>query len=190
MKTDTFTSVINENSINKCLEYSENPNELETLLKSLDVQIKFDGIKKHFPDDKEERLTGIFKIIRGGNEYALKHKTNTREIEFNFGFSIADTEIFIKNQSGWYRKKYYGGVMGLDLQKDKDKKKFMNDLLYSCLACCSMDYHVSIDSDEFCNEFGYDTDSIKAKDTWERCLKQSSKLQRIFEEDEINFLPS
>ena len=186
MKTDTFTSVINENSINKCLEYSEEPEELKKLLSStantdvfLDVLIKFDGIKKHFPDDKEERLTGIFKLKRGGND-----------IEFNFGFSIADTEIFIKNQSYKYKGKFYDGAMGSDLQKNKDKKEFMNDLLYSCLACCSMDYYVPIDFDEFCGEFGYDTDSIKAEDTWKRCLKQSSKLHRIFKEDEINFLPS
>ena len=183
MKTDTFTSVINENSINKCLEYSEEPEELKKLLSSLDVSIKFDGIKKHFPDDKEERLTGIFKLKRGGND-----------IEFNFGFSITDTETFGTPKNGeWYRGKFYDRFWqkkSLRSEIDKDKKKFMNDLLYSCLACCSMDYYVPIDFDEFCGEFGHDTDSIKAEDTWKRCLKQSSKLHRIFKEDEINFLPS
>ena len=177
MKTDKFHSVKNEDSIKKCLESSENPNELGKLLESLDVQIKFTGIKKHFQDDKEERLTGIFKIIR-----------NKREIEFNFGFSIHDTEIF--SSSNRYHNKNYNGIGGASFQKSKDKKVFMNDLLYSCFACLSSEYYCPIDFDEFCADFGYDSDSIKAKSTWELCLKQSSKLQKVFNEEEVQFLPS
>ena len=189
MRTESYETVSTIQACKKCLEYSEEPEKLTELLEKIDVKIKFTGIKKHFPTDKEERLTGVFKIAKG---YQTKENAFIRgqEIEFNFGFSIADTEIFIKNQSGWYRGKYYDGVMGSDLQKNRDKKEFMGGLLYTCLACCSSDYYVPIDFDEFCGEFGYDNDSIAAKDTWERCLKQSSKLQRIFKEEEIQCLPS
>lgn len=170
MRTEKFDSVKSETSIDKCLKYSENPGGLKSLLSEIDVLIKFTGIKKHFVDDKE-RLTGIFKIVR-----------NSRSIEFEFGFSINDTEIFLPG-------KFYDGVGGAGSQKFKDKKVFMNDLLYSCLSCVSSEYYCPIDFDEFCNEFGYDNDSIKAKTIWEASLKQSNKLQKIFNDEEIQSLP-
>lgn len=179
MRTEKFDSVKSETSIDKCLKYSENPEGLKSLLSEIDVLIKFTGIKKHFVDDKKERLTGIFKIVR-----------NSRSIEFEFGFSINDTEIFLPlPQNAKYRGKFYDGVGGAGSQKFKDKKVFMNDLLYSCLSCVSSEYYCPIDFDEFCNEFGYDNDSIKAKTIWEASLKQSNKLQKIFNDEEIQSLP-
>ena len=43
---------------------------------------------------------------------------------------------------------------------------------------------------EFCGEYGHNTDSIKAKSTWEQALEQFSKLQRIFTEEEAESFPS
>jgi hypothetical protein len=64
MRTTEFKTVITDYSVEKCLNYSDNPEELKVLLNSLDVQIKFTGYRTYFEDDKKERLTGIFKIIR------------------------------------------------------------------------------------------------------------------------------
>lgn len=169
METEQFTTVKNEISINKCLEYSENPDQLKTLLNEIDVLVKFTGIKKYFDDDKEERLTGVFKIVRG-----------SKSIEFDFGFSVNDTEI----------NKLWHVPAQLAKQLQKDKQEFFDGLLYSCLSSVSSEYNCSIDFDDFCSDFGYNNDSIKAKKTWEACLKQSSKLQRIFNDDDIACLPS
>lgn len=189
MKTEKFESVVNELSIQKCLEYSDKPDELKTLIDSLLIEVKFTGIKKHFADDKEERLTGIFKISKGN-----------LSIEFDFGFSGYDTAYHLINSqfdlnSYDSRKKIYQ-MSGVDVTKfnmgeiSRKKKEFKTGLLYNCLTCCKSEYYTPIDFDDFCSEFGYDNDSIKAKNTWENCLKQSSKLQRIFTESEIEILPS
>ena len=51
---------------------------------------------------------------------------------------------------------------------------------YSVLACCSSEYHCPETFEEFCNEFGYNEDSIKDKKTFDACKKQSAKLKKIF----------
>lgn len=164
-KTEKMQSVKSDISISKCLEYSENPDELEALLKDLEIGVQFTGIKKHFADDKDERLTGIYTITR---------ISTNRTISFDFGFSINDTEAISADASA----------------TKKDRKEFIDGLLYTVLACCSSDYYIPIDFEDFCSEFGYSEDSIKAKNVWEACLKQSSKLKKVFTEDEISFLPS
>lgn len=56
---------------------------------------------------------------------------------------------------------------------------------YSVLACCSGDYHCPETFEEFCSEFGYDADSRKAEKTFKACQKQSAKLKKIFDTQEM-----
>ena len=109
----------------------------------------------------------------------FKIKRDNREIIFDFGFSLNDTKTF---NSAY-----------------KDKQEFFDGLLYSCLCSCKSDYYASNDFEEFCSEFGYNSDSIKDKKLWEKCLigltflyikKQFNKLQKIFSDNEIECLPS
>jgi hypothetical protein len=157
-RTEGFYSIMDEANKNLCIDYSEKPAMLMLLLAKLDISVKFTGIKEYF-NDKKERLTGQFRIIRD-NEVII----------FDFGFSLNDTKTF---NSAY-----------------KDRQKFFNSLLYNCLCSCKSDYYISIDFEEFCSEFGYNSDSIKDKNLWERCLKQSHKLQKIFSDNEIECLPS
>ena len=156
--TSEFHSIMDEANKSLCIDYSEKPAMLMLLLAKLDISVKFTGIKEYF-NDKKERLTGQFRIIRD-NEVII----------FDFGFSLYDTEIFNSTY--------------------KDKQEFFNNLLYNCLCSCKSDYYIPSDFEEFCSEFGYNSDSIKDKKLWEKCLKQSNKLQKIFSENEIECLPS
>jgi len=88
---------------------------------------------------------------------------NNREISFDFGMSLNDTA--------------------------KKVKEPLKDMLYSILACISSEFYCPIDHEDFCDEYGYDVDSIKAKEFWINCLKQSARLERIFTESEIDCLP-
>ena len=188
MKTEQFETVITENSIKKCCEYSDDPEALKTLIADISVSIRFDGIKKHFQDDEEERLCGTFLIERHG-----------RKIEFAFGFSITDTkDLTIDPRSGsWVtfdgKKQYLNGFSDthriINRQK-KLKKEFMDGLLYSCLTSCKLEFYCPKSFSEFCSEFGLDTDSRKAKNLWHKCLEQSAKLERIFTQKESDCLPS
>ena len=133
--TSEFHSIMDEANKSLCIDYSEKPAMLMLLLAKLDISVKFTGIKEYF-NDKKERLTGQFRIIRD-NEVII----------FDFGFSLYDTEIF-------------NPVTSTTRCTKLDKQKFFNSLLDNCLCSCKLDYYISIDFEEFCSEFGYNSYSI------------------------------
>lgn len=57
---------------------------------------------------------------------------------------------------------------------------------YSVLACLDVDY--SDDFADFCANYGYDTDSIKAKETYDGVIEQDRQLRRIFTLEELEML--
>lgn len=145
-------------------KYSDDRENLKKLLKSLSIKIDFLKYDKYFQDDKEKR-----------NIYTVTMRRNGKQISFTFGDSIRNS----KN----------GEMMSEDVP----------DSIYSILACCRSDFYVPENFKEFCNEFGYEfefdysgeyTEAKKTIALHKRCLKQSEKLHKIFNEDEIQYLPS
>jgi len=61
----------------------------------------------------------------------------------------------------------------------------------SVLDCIKSDYQVAIDGfDDFCANCGYDNDSIKAKKTFDACVRQGKKLEKfLFDYHEVNDCP-
>ncbi len=59
---------------------------------------------------------------------------------------------------------------------------------YDVLACISGDTYCAETFEDFCADFGYDTDSLKAQDTWKRCAKFAKRLQAFFTADELTQL--
>ena len=57
---------------------------------------------------------------------------------------------------------------------------------YDLLAC--LDPDIPDTFEDFCWEFGYDTDSIKALETFEACKKQAQDLKRIFTDSQLEAL--
>jgi hypothetical protein len=57
---------------------------------------------------------------------------------------------------------------------------------YDVLACLSISYCETFD--EFCDEFGYDNDSISALDTFNAVTEQSEALNILFDNDQIEML--
>ena len=86
-----------------------------------------------------------------------------RSISFEFGQSIVDTE--------------------------KPLHKLESGLLYDVLVCCGVEYYIPTAFSEFCDEFGYNHDSIRNRETFINCKEQQSKLEQIFSDDEIDCLP-
>lgn len=179
MRTENFTRIEKTTeAVELCLQYtrgdtSEARKKLMEIIDSIEVFLRYDGIKKHFKDDTEERLCGTFRIVRG-----------KRSIEFAYGFSINDTKAFIpvKSRSRDEEAK-------LKKQRAITKAKFINDLLYSVLCSCGSEYYCPKSFAEFCGEYGYDTDSIKALNTHRNCLEQSAMLEGMFTEEEIQYFP-
>ena len=59
------------------------------------------------------------------------------------------------------------------------------DVIYALL---SDSYAGSLSFEEFCAEYGYETDSRRAYATWEDCGRNARKLRVLFSEEEIRQL--
>lgn len=88
------------------------------------------------------------------------------------------------------RSKNYGKHLVFDFwgsKADMDNKRTELSA-YDVLACVSSDVHTPETFKEFCDEFGYDTDSIKAKQTFERANRFAKRLRDFFTQEEIEQL--
>lgn len=57
---------------------------------------------------------------------------------------------------------------------------------YDALACMSGDAHIhEMQFDEYCAEYGYSNDSIKAKESYDYSCKFSREISRFFTADEL-----
>lgn len=169
-----------EESIQRALKYSENPEALTSVLQETEIDCNFLGIFPHFPADKESRLVGNITISRKG-------KTTS----FHFGFSLHDTETYEYKQKpksyGRYHGKWYPDLMPTIR---KDYAAFLDGILYSILCTIRSEFYCEPIFEDFCSEFGFDSDSRKAFETWQACLKQSAQLRPLFSETEIESFPS
>jgi len=53
------------------------------------------------------------------------------------------------------------------------------------LTCVSSDSNVYDSFEDFCGEFGYDTDSRKAEGTWKKVKKFADRINAFFTETEL-----
>lgn len=60
---------------------------------------------------------------------------------------------------------------------------------YDVLACISGDAYTPETFEDFCSEFGYETDSIRALQTFRRCSVFAKRLRAFFTEAELEELP-
>ena len=63
----------------------------------------------------------------------------------------------------------------------KESDLTINAVMHSLLS----DEIRGMDFEDFCSDFGYDSDSIKAKKIYNACVKNTDKLYRVFTNDEL-----
>lgn len=73
--------------------------------------------------------------------------------------------------------------------KDPEKIAEAEPTAYDILTCLGGDSYVSDDFDDFCSEYGYDSEPgpgrTRARKIWKACLTQNEKLRRCFTEEQI-----
>lgn len=158
-------------------------------------EAKFLRNGKHFEDDKESR--DIYEItLRRGN----------RIYTFNFGQSIVDSgfyytkgkQIFPLDRK-FLEKDYFKGkslgLVGKIKMKDWDfSNNGKSDIIhypveptaYSVLACLQK-YEVGT-FEEFCSDFGYDTDSRKAEKVYNAVKEEYLNVCKLWNESELSQL--
>lgn len=141
--------------------------------------ITFDKNDFYFDDDKEKR--DIYNVIL---------RRNNREFKFKFGNSIINSgrfKVFSPNgfilcntieEKNKLKAKYKLGF--------KENKEFKIPTPYDVLACLQK-YDIGSFKD-FCDEFGYNIDSIKAQKIYEAVKNEYENLERLYNEDELNKL--
>lgn len=119
----------------------------------------------HFDGDKEER--DIYKItLQRGN----------RKMVFNFGQSIVNSSIFQPQTD------YSKGVNAQRILLKMGKTPTPYDIL-----ACLQKYEVG-SFENFCDEFGYNVDSIKAEKTYNAVVKEWQEVQKLWSDGEIALL--
>jgi hypothetical protein len=94
--------------------------------------------------------------------YKITLKRGNRRYSFKFGQSIVNSGYLTVN------------------------KKFKSPTPYDVLACLEKYEHETFK--DFCDNFGYDTDSRSAKKIYKACKKQFEKLSSLYNESEMDLL--
>ncbi len=197
-------------------EYSEDQEELKALLSELKVSIEYKGCHTHFEGDTEEREVISVKIERNNQEINFDYGlslVDTAQIELLNAYGVNDLSLLTSEKlkqrkmfgfNGRYQEhtaalntffntRYIGKLLSgsgysLEMKHAKQLLKPL-DLLYGVLCSVRSDYYCSKRFNDFCDDYGYDNDSIKAKKIWESCLEQSGELETIFRQSEVDCLP-
>lgn len=136
---------------------------------------------KHFGDDDKTRDIYTISLIRGSRTYS-----------FEFGQSIMNSQYYkdIHGRTYTLSGECRTGNYKID---DMDKYKTYLELvkgkepsLYDILSCLA--FYNPGTFEEFCSEFGYDTDSRKALSTYIGVVEEWSKVQTLFNDYELEIL--
>lgn len=166
-------------------------------LQSTNTQFSATFLKngKHFDDDKEDR-----------DIYQITLKRGSRSYSFEFGQSIANSGFYYQYKSNkrqfpldrkYLDKDYFKGkslgLIGTIKMKDGVFTPSLDTIhypiaptAYDVLACLTK-YDPNTFED-FCSEFGYDTDSKKAEKTYNAVVKEWQMVCALFTDAEIEQL--
>lgn len=156
-----------------------------------ELSVKFLKHGKHFTDDKDSR-----------DIYEITLKRGNRKYIFNFGQSInASGEYIVAPhlQNKIWCEQVTGGKYALTLSEFKKlhstykngkdifiNKNFAVPNAYDILTCLTK-YDPNTFED-FCSEFGYDSDSRKALETYNAVKNEYKEVTRLFTDAEIEEL--
>lgn len=126
------------------------------------LEIAYARTAKYFPDDKEPRDIYTVTLRRGNASYT-----------FTFGQSIHCSTRFIRDPYG-------------ERIVPRRNKDYSQPDAYSILS--SLESHNPGMFEDFCGDFGYDTDSRKAEATYKAVVEQYLSLARMYTLDELDKL--
>jgi len=84
--------------------------------------------------------------------------------------------IVIRNKAGKELHTYYSTGSAVPVFSSYKSRRKFEDIMDSLSLDCSS---ASDTFEDFCNEFGYETDSRKAYETWQACVKIKKDMERL-----------
>lgn len=149
---------------------------------------KFLKYGKHFDEDKENR-----------DVYEITLKRGNREFKFNFGQSIINSGFYYtkgKQKTDIDRsfKDYGKAVIIMKIKDNGFLNNGKSDIIhfpkeptaYDVLTCLTKSEAGTFE--DFCGDFGYDEDSIKAEKTYKAVLNEWQNVAMLWSDSEIEEL--
>lgn len=176
-----------------CFEYSDEPDQLKELLNRIQFVVRISEPKRSEWGENLLSLPMVVQLSRGG-----------KQIEFNYFGSHNDAMNFMSVSrykeitDSPYSKGHFMKHFGKDIfdssfklsnRQKLGKREFIKNLKYSILCSIRCDFFIDPSFQAWCDELGYDSDSIKVRQTFENCFAHSQKLMNIFKFDDMDCLP-
>lgn len=177
-----------ENLINSS-QYNDAVNLVAEFFK-LEFKAEFLENNHYFQGDKDKRDIYNITLKRGQRKYSFKFGQSIAKSGFyasygrqkyklpreKMNLKTHELKMFVKSNFNWD----FGNI-----SKDIIVKPIA-PTLYDVLACVQK-YEVGTFED-FCSEFGYETDSRNAKKTYKAVVKEYNKMCSLFNNDELEVL--
>jgi len=169
--------------------------QAQDFLKKTNTSFKaeFKEHNKHFANDKEERDIYIITLKRGNREY-----------KFNFGQSLDNSGFKIINLNNNKEIRYVWqqeALMFAQGNKQRYKQVVRNKLTFSNLkiqssmktptaydVLASLTTYEPEDFNDFCDSFGYDTDSRTAERIYNAVKEEYNNLKMLFSDEELELM--
>jgi hypothetical protein len=169
-------------------EYSEYDIQAKDFLKKTDSEIKITFLKYdyHFLDDSEKR--DIYEIVlkRGDRNFIFKFGNSINSSgEYIFYGNNGKELIHLEKNKDNKPKMYYKGI-ALNNGNSKKNKEFKIPTEYDILSCLT--YNNPEDFSNFCLEYGYSEDSIKALKIYEAVKNEYNNLKMLYNNSEMDLL--
>lgn len=151
-----------------------------------EISARLIGNDKYFDDDTDTRDIYMVELKRGGRSYSFK-----------FGQSIVNSAK-VKDKLNGREYTLSGGSAGSHTHRylrpekfPKSKKEFSSEFNFiegtpptSYDILCCLTKHDPCTFEDFCGDFGYDTDSRKAKKTYKAVRNEYLEVCRLFSDEE------
>lgn len=159
--------------------------QAEDFLKSTDTTIEIKEAEKQTPPAWEEGLNANHHI-----KYIITLKNKRHTYTFDYWGSIADYQKVEKRFNEVYQWIYHRNST-IDMIKNKSvsMRRILDEVMptpYDILSCLDTCYGDTFE--DFCFNYGYDEDSRKAYETYQRVQEQERNLYKLFNHEELERL--
>ena len=182
-----------KNQVSELIQSSEYDKAVNLLSKKLGLSFKVEFIKNdyHFENDTTKRDIYQITLERGNRKYSFNFGQSVNK-SIKFENKINKRRFTSSGQSAGnhsYRYLYPEKFPKTKFEERYGEFKIINGeapTLYAVLVCLQK-YDVG-SFEDFCNEFGYEIDSIKVKKTYKAVVKEYNKLCTLLSDNEMQVL--
>jgi hypothetical protein len=157
-----------------------------------EFSVKFDRFDKYFPEDEEERDIYLITLKRGERKYTFTFGQSLYHSGFYWSFATSKTKNYLDRSLLSKKESEIKSYIKRNMNSGFDNVK--NDFIhfpveptcYNVFACLEK-YDVG-SFEDFCAEFGYDTDSKKAEKTYHAVKEEYLNICILYTDEEIEEL--